>query len=238
MLKQRIITALVLLPIALGGFFLLEGAFFALFIGAVVSLGAWEWARLAGYEQQFGRVAYAATVAVLMVALYHLPQLAGAVLLLALVWWTLATVLVLTYPESVGYWGGRWRRLGMGLLILLPAWQGLVLLKQWPLANGLIIAVMVLVWGADIGAYFSGKAFGKRKLAPRVSPGKSWEGVYGGLAAGPSARCSWPCSARRWWCSSRSSATSPKACSSASPESRTAATCCPATVACWIASTA
>ena len=86
MLKQRIITALVLLPIALGGFFLLEGAFFALFIGAVVSLGAWEWARLAGYEQQFGRVAYAATVAVLMVALYHLPQLAGAVLLLALVW--------------------------------------------------------------------------------------------------------------------------------------------------------
>ena len=152
-------------------------------IGAVVSLGAWEWARLAGYEQQFGRVAYAATVAVLMVALYHLPQLAGAVLLLALVWWTLATVLVLTYPESVGYWGGRWRRLGMGLLILLPAWQGLVLLKQWPLANGLIIAVMVLVWGADIGAYFSGKAFGKRKLAPRVSPGKSWEGVYGGLAA-------------------------------------------------------
>ncbi|MBH9442062.1 phosphatidate cytidylyltransferase [Pseudomonas aeruginosa] len=183
MLKQRIITALVLLPIALGGFFLLEGAFFALFIGAVVSRGAWEWARLAGYEQQFGRVAYAATVAVLMVALYHLPQLAGAVLLLALVWWTLATVLVLTYPESVGYWGGRWRRLGMGLLILLPAWQGLVLLKQWPLANGLIIAVMVLVWGADIGAYFSGKAFGKRKLAPRVSPGKSWEGVYGGLAA-------------------------------------------------------
>lgn len=107
MLKQRIITALVLLPIALGGFFLLEGAFFALFIGAVVSLGAWEWARLAGYEQQFGRVAYAATVAVLMVALYHLPQLAGAVLLLALVWWALATVLVLTYPESVGYWGGR-----------------------------------------------------------------------------------------------------------------------------------
>lgn len=102
MLKQRIITALVLLPIALGGFFLLEGAFFALFIGAVVSLGAWEWARLAGYEQQFGRVAYAATVAVLMVALYHLPQLAGAVLLLALVWWTLATVLVLTYPEKIG----------------------------------------------------------------------------------------------------------------------------------------
>ena len=69
----------------------------------------------------------------------------------------------------------------IGLLILLPAWQGLVLLKQWPLGNYLIVAVMVLVWGADIGAYFSGRAFGKRKLAPQVSPGKSWEGVLGGL---------------------------------------------------------
>jgi phosphatidate cytidylyltransferase len=73
--------------------------------------------------------------------------------------------------------------LAIGLLILLPAWQGLILIKQWPLGNWLILAVMVLVWGADIGAYFSGKAFGKRKLAPKVSPGKSWEGVYGGLAA-------------------------------------------------------
>jgi phosphatidate cytidylyltransferase len=67
-------------------------------------------------------------------------------------------------------------------LILLPAWQGLIWIKQGALGNWQIMAVMVLVWGADVGAYFSGKAFGKRKLAPKVSPGKSWEGVYGGLA--------------------------------------------------------
>ena len=77
--------------------------------------------------------------------------------------------------------GGSAGKLAIGLLILLPAWQGLVLFKQWPLANWLILAVMVLVWAADIGAYFSGKAFGKRKLAPAVSPGKSWEGLIGGL---------------------------------------------------------
>src|SRR5690606_1214417 len=62
-----------------------------------------------------------------------------------------------------------------------PAWQALVVLKQWPLGNWLIVAVMVLVWAADIGAYFSGKRFGRRKLAPQVSPGKSWEGLVGGL---------------------------------------------------------
>ncbi|SDH57821.1 phosphatidate cytidylyltransferase, partial [Pseudomonas panipatensis] len=182
MLKQRIITALVLLPIALGGFFFLDGAAFALFIGLVVAVGAWEWARLAGYNEQPARVCYAAAVAAAMVLLSWLPQLAGAVLLLAVLWWLLATVMVLTYPDSVSSWGGRWRRLLIGLLILLPAWQGLVVLKHWPLANWLIVAVMVLVWAADIGAYFSGKTFGKRKLAPRVSPGKSWEGFYGGLA--------------------------------------------------------
>src|SRR5574343_1695170 len=182
MLKQRIITALVLLPIALCGFFLLDGGAFALFIGTVVTLGAWEWARLAGFEAQSLRVAYAVAVAVLLGLLYLVPVLAPVLLVLAVLWWLVATLLVLSYPDSSRYWGGGPGRLLIGLLILLPAWQGLVLLKQWPQANGLIIAVMVLVWGADIGAYFSGKAFGKHKLAPKVSPGKSWEGVYGGLA--------------------------------------------------------
>ena len=90
---------------------------------------------------------------------------------------------MLGYPASSRYWVGLPAKLIIGLLILLPAWQGLVLFKQWPEANWLILAVMVLVWGADIGAYFSGRRFGKRKLAPQVSPGKSWEGVFGGLLA-------------------------------------------------------
>ncbi|OEC37349.1 phosphatidate cytidylyltransferase [Pseudomonas cuatrocienegasensis] len=181
MLKQRVITALVLLPIALGGFFWLHGAAFALFIGAVVTLGGWEWARLAGFAGATQRLTYAGAVAVLLLLLYFMPVLAPGVLLLALFWWLAATWLVTGYPDSSRYWGGGIGKLVIGLLILLPAWQGLVLLKQWPLANGLILAVMVLVWAADIGAYFSGKTFGKRKLAPRVSPGKSWEGLIGGM---------------------------------------------------------
>lgn len=183
MLKQRIITALILLPIALCGFFLLKGGSFALFIGVVVTLGAWEWARLAGFEAQSSRVLYSVVVAVLLFLLYLVPWLAPWVLVAALIWWLVATWLVLTYPESSEHWSSAICKLVIGLLILLPAWQGLILIKQWPLGNWLILSVMVLVWGADIGAYFSGKAFGKRKLAPKVSPGKSWEGLYGGLVA-------------------------------------------------------
>jgi phosphatidate cytidylyltransferase len=183
MLKQRIITALILLPVALCGFFLLEGASFALFIGLVVTLGAWEWARLAGFTAQTARVGYGAAVAVLLFLMYLLPGLAPWILVAAVLWWLLATFLVLTYPESSAHWSSTVCKLVIGLLILLPAWQGLVLIKQWQLGNWLILAVMVLVWGADIGAYFSGRAFGKRKLAPKVSPGKSWEGVFGGLIA-------------------------------------------------------
>lgn len=181
MLKQRIITALILLPIALCGFFLLEGAGFALFIGLVVALGAWEWARLAGFNAQLARVVFAALVALLLFIMHVVPGLAPWVLGAAVVWWAIATFLVLTFPQSSGRWSNTATKLVIGLLILLPAWQGLVLIKAMPLGNWLIMAVMVLVWGADIGAYFSGRKFGKRKLAPKVSPGKSWEGVFGGL---------------------------------------------------------
>ncbi|MFC3606421.1 phosphatidate cytidylyltransferase [Stutzerimonas tarimensis] len=183
MLKQRIITALILLPIAILGFFWLEGAAFALFIGAVVTLGAWEWARLAGREQPSWRIGYAGAVALALLALYQVPALAMPVVALGVLWWIAATFLVLTYPDSTRFWGGSRGSLLIGLLILLPAWQALLVLKSWPMGNWLILSVMVLVWTADIGAYFSGRRFGKKKLAPKVSPGKSWEGVYGGLAA-------------------------------------------------------
>ncbi|MFK3724751.1 phosphatidate cytidylyltransferase [Pseudomonas monteilii] len=182
MLKQRIITALILLPIALGGFFLLQGGDFALFIGLVVSLGAWEWARLAGLEAQPLRLVYAAVIAGALMVLHLMPDLAPWVLGASVIWWGLATWLVLTYPRSSELWASAACRLLIGVLVLLPAWQGLILLKHWSMGNWLILSVMVLVWAADIGAYFSGRAFGKRKLAPQVSPGKSWEGVYGGLA--------------------------------------------------------
>ncbi|MCQ4267865.1 phosphatidate cytidylyltransferase [Pseudomonas stutzeri] len=183
MLKQRIITAALLLPVAIVGFLYLDGIAFALFIGLVVTLAAWEWAHLAGFNAQPARVAYAVLVVLLLAMLYQLPALAPWLLVAAVLWWGAATALVIGYPRSRRFWGGAPGSLLIGLLILLPAWQALLILKQWPSGNWLIIAVMVLVWAADIGAYFSGKAFGRRKLAPAVSPGKSWEGLIGGLLA-------------------------------------------------------
>ena len=179
-LKQRIITALWLVPLALIGFFYLQGVSYAMFIGAVIALGAWEWAALAGIKHQLGRVSYALVTCLALLLLYTQPMLAEPLMLMAMGWWLLAIVMVISYPASVKLWGGLLGKLLIGWLILLPAWQGLLILKQWPQANTLILMLMVLIWSADIGAYFTGKTFGKRKLAPRVSPGKSWEGAIGG----------------------------------------------------------
>lgn len=183
MLKQRIITALILLPIAIIGFFVLTGLAFAGFTGVVIVLGAWEWARLAGFTSPQARIGYAAAVALGLVFLYQCPALAGLVLVVGLLWWLWAIALVLDYPRSRRFWQKPTLALLWGLPLLLPAWQGLQLLKTLPQGNALILLLMCLIWAADIGAYFAGRRFGRHKLAPEVSPGKTWEGVAGGLAA-------------------------------------------------------
>ena len=152
MLKQRIITAVVLAPLAIAGFVLLEGAGFALFVGAIVVLGAWEWARLAGEEGQKGRIVYALVVALLMVGLYQVAWPAQYLLLPALAWWVVALVLISRYPKGRGLWAGSMISQLFGLLILLPAWYALVWLRALESGLWLILGVLVLIWAADIGA--------------------------------------------------------------------------------------
>jgi len=187
-LKTRIITALILAPIAIGGIFFLPPLGFALFTAAIITLGAWEWANMSGLEQQPSRVAYAAVIALILYGLLNVS--AVAVLWLALVWWVVCFLLVRSYPAGSERWGSVPVRAFMGVLVLVPAWVGLNHLRAGGLQFGstdnnllLILYVFCVVWVADIGAYFAGRAFGKAKLAPRVSPGKSWAGVWGGLAA-------------------------------------------------------
>ncbi|MDY6814566.1 MAG: phosphatidate cytidylyltransferase [Pseudomonadota bacterium] len=188
MLKTRIITALILAPIAIGGIFFLPPLGFSLFTGAVVTIGAWEWANMSGIEGQCGRVAYAAVTAAILYGLLNVP--AVLVLWLALAWWFICFLLVRSYPRGAARWGSLPMRTLMGLFVLVPAWVGLNHLRTGGFQFGdvtnnlwVILYVFCVVWVADIGAYFTGRAFGKARLAPRVSPGKSWEGVWGGLTA-------------------------------------------------------
>lgn len=188
MLKTRIITALVLAPIAIGGIFFLPPLGFALFTGAIITIGAWEWANMAGVASGAGRVVYALITAAILFALLNVPF--EAVLWLALVWWLVCFLLVRSYPAGSERWGSLPVRAAMGLLVLVPAWVGLNHMRTGGFQFGesssnllLILYVFCVVWVADIGAYFAGRAFGKAKLAPRVSPGKSWAGVWGGLLA-------------------------------------------------------
>ena len=188
MLKTRIITALILAPIAIGGIFFLSPLGFALFTGAIITLGAWEWANMSGIESPAGRVGYALATAILLYGLLNVPFV--AVLWLSLLWWGVCFLLVRSYPGGSEKWGSLPARAVMGLFVLVPAWVGLNHLRTGGFQFGdstnnllLILYVFCVVWVADIGAYFAGRAFGKAKLAPRVSPGKSWAGVWGGLMA-------------------------------------------------------
>ncbi len=201
MLKQRILTALLLLPLALLVIFWLPINAFGWVAAVLVALGAWEWAPLAGLKGRFYQVLLALIAfTVLALVQYVVPvssvwafgQPAGfysLMVLLAGFWWTVAAVLITQYPEPKRFWqqNKRWRIL-FGALTLLPTWTGLMVLRDWrhdtdPLLGAwAILFVLLLVWAADTGAYFAGRAFGKNKLSPRVSPNKSIEGAMGGLA--------------------------------------------------------
>lgn len=189
MLKQRIITGLCLAALLLA--FLFAPAPVSLsFFAVIVCVAAWEWGGLAALEGS-QRFLYAALAAVLIALCGWLLSTDGQMDVLAvrrlLGWacavWAVLLLWVMGYPGSAAIWGGRVSRVILGLLVLVPAWVGLAYLRLEPAGAWLILYVIALVACADIGAYFSGRAFGKRKMAPAVSPGKTLEGLAGGIAA-------------------------------------------------------
>lgn len=186
MFKQRLITALILAPLMIGGIFFLPIEQFAYFIGFIVTVAAWEWANLSGYSSPMVRIGYAALVAVAIFATAYFmnkyADLALVVLAVGAGWWFIACLLVMQYPKKVALWQAKPIRAVLGFLVLIPMWVGFMALKNQEHSSLIIVYVMLLIWGADTGAYFAGKAFGKSKLAPNVSPGKSWAGFWGGLA--------------------------------------------------------
>ena len=180
MLKQRIITALFLIPMALGAIFFLDNHWFAIAMAVPVLLGAWEWSNLMGLSEPAQRIKVVASVAAGLLLVgwldFQWVVLAGAL------WWVWGFMLVRQYPQGLNLWTGEMRMWLIGLVLLVPAWQGLVYLQGLADGSWWVLYAMLLVWGADTGAYFAGRSFGKRKLAPAVSPGKTLEGLLGGIA--------------------------------------------------------
>ncbi|MBV2128215.1 phosphatidate cytidylyltransferase [Arsukibacterium indicum] len=198
MFKQRVLTALLLAPLALLAVFYLPLAGFALFVSVVFTLGAWEWSGFCGLANRTMRAVYTGLTAILFGLLYILQPIALqylfadtftlTLIVAGIVWWLLAVALVLTYPRSQGYWAGRdWLKALLGWLTLLPAWSAIVFVRgldypQDTFTGGwLLFGLLGLVWAADIGGYVIGKPFGKTKLLPKVSPGKTLEGMLGGM---------------------------------------------------------
>ena len=187
MLKTRIITALVLLALVVPSLFFLPQAYWALLVALFIGVAAWEWGGLLGYAQS-GRLLLGAAMAALCSAVSLLAPAAigvGAGDGMAAGW------VVAAYGIAAVFWclviplwlRQKWRLthglpgLVVGLVVLFPTWLALVQLRL--AGPGALLAILAIVWMADIAAYFSGKTFGKHKLAPSISPGKTWEGAIG-----------------------------------------------------------
>jgi len=155
---------------------------FAAFIGLFILSGAWEWSALAGLRSPAVRWGFVVAVAVSSVAIFLRQKWIDAVLVIAVAFWLLVLLDHLRRsPLNGGMLGTRMRRVACGLILLVTTWVAIVALRQQPRGEWLSLFLYLLVWGADTGAYFAGSKFGKHKLAPDVSPGKTWEGVAGGL---------------------------------------------------------
>lgn len=166
-----------------------------LLLSLVILLAAWEWAGLSGFTGLAWRLVYTLLVPLVLIVVGFLSgfyELGGAtadlvnplhIITAGGLWWLLALWCVITYPASTRWWGRGGLQLVIGLLVLLPAFLAAFVLLQLGQGRYFLLFVVLIVACADIGAFFVGRRFGRRSLAPQVSPGKTVEGLLGGLVA-------------------------------------------------------
>ena len=181
MLKTRIITAVILLAVLLPILFWLPAIYISIFFLLALSAAAWEWSRLLYPQAGRSALLYAAFCVVIILLLLAIQNFSWqfAILLLAVIFWFFLAPFILAKGMSVSLDKLRPFYAVLGLILLPATWFALVFLRELGLI--FLLSTMALVWVADIGAYFVGKAIGKRKLAAQISPGKSVEGALGGL---------------------------------------------------------
>ncbi|MCU7835861.1 MAG: phosphatidate cytidylyltransferase [gamma proteobacterium symbiont of Taylorina sp.] len=193
MLKLRIMTVMVLFPFTLYSILFLSNAHFALVIGGIMLLAAYEWAGLAGFPTPLTKMAFVVIVATVIYSIWLINFLLSSdfMNLIAVFFWFFSSILVFKYPKSAFFWKDKSLIIAiMGIFLFLLTWyaaisihaiEGFQFAQQTINGPHIMLFCMMLIWSADTGAYFSGRRFGNKKLAIKISPGKSWEGVYGGL---------------------------------------------------------
>ncbi|MGJ8693304.1 MAG: phosphatidate cytidylyltransferase [Thalassotalea sp.] len=200
MLIKRVLTALVLAPATIFAIFYLPLSYFALMLVILIAIGAWEWGPLMGFNSIGRRSAFVLSNIAILAGLWTvlppnelwvetgvLSDNVEYILWLAVAWWCFSAFLTYVYPRCSRFWSSHRSVRGVfGWLTLLPTWLAFMVLRSHEYAEStyhgaqLIMFLFLLVWSADVGAYFVGKSLGKRKLLPNVSPGKTIEGFLGG----------------------------------------------------------
>jgi phosphatidate cytidylyltransferase len=181
-LRKRVLTAVVLAAVALAILLWLPTWVTVAAMTVLALAGAWEWSAFLMIGARASRAAYVLLIGVLLWVTWRVaatPRVLEVVLATAVLWWLAALLWIVLAPRRVSAWSAG----VAGVLALVPSWLALVQLRlalpdgaQW------VLFALVLVWVADIGAFFCGRRFGRLRLAPEVSPGKTWEGVLGGIA--------------------------------------------------------
>ncbi len=166
------------------GAIFLSPPFTAAIFAVAGALGVHEWAGLARWQAAWQRAAFTAAFAFLAASAYVLPELRSAVLWLGMFIWVFAIAGILTWPACRRLFAGRWFVALLGVAVVWSAWTGALAIRAAPNGSWWLLWVFALVWGADIGAYLAGKRYGTRRLAPKVSPGKTLEGALGGALLG------------------------------------------------------
>lgn len=182
MLKQRIITAAILIPLTLLIVIFFPPLPFALVTLLLTLAAAWEWSALMHLKRPLQQVVYLGVILLCCYGVLFIPVI--YLLSVAFIWWVLAVLLVVSYPQGVNHWSSKIARGVMGVLVLVPCWGAVNFIRNQHEGLFILFYLFGLIWGADTAAYFAGKKWGKNKLIPAVSPGKSWQGCIAALAYG------------------------------------------------------
>lgn len=184
MLKNRLITAAVLIPLVVLGVLYLNQTWFAIITGLLMMLAGFEWAQLSWPKLPMTWYGYPVLLGLIFLGL-HLADFPHIILLLSVIWWCFAAYLVVHFPKSSGstLFLAIEGSAVSGIMVLAPCWLALNAIRADEDGAGLVLLLIGLMVVADSAAYFSGKAWGKTKLVPQLSPGKSWQGLFGAATA-------------------------------------------------------